>query len=207
MGSGNNLSAIGLMKFSKSLRKTKGGIALAKRIQWAVVQEVRELQHWKSVTGGGEVPVGYPEQKMNGEIQRSVKPLRATKRENWFMWQWQAKWKKSGVTQVLDVNNLSRYGRLLTVTAWTECFLFNLRSSRKGQQRKTGTLHRDEVATTENTWIKACQEELQNDKSYQKLEEHGGILRCRGRLQNSDLDVTYKTSHWRMPQKGTPRGS
>ena len=45
MGSGNNLSAIGLMKFSKSLRKTKGGIALAKRIQWAVVQEVRELQH------------------------------------------------------------------------------------------------------------------------------------------------------------------
>lgn len=103
--------------------------------------------------------------------------------------------KKSGVTQVLDVNNLSKYGRLLTVTAWTECFLFNLRSSRKGQQQKTGTLHRDEVATMENTWIKACQEELKNDKSYQKLEEHGGILRCRGRLENSDLDVTYKTSH------------
>lgn len=73
MGSGNNLSAIGLMKFSKTLRKTNGGIALAKRIQWAVVQELRE------------VPVGYPDQKMNGEIQRSVKPLRATKRENWLM--------------------------------------------------------------------------------------------------------------------------
>ena len=44
MGSGNNLSAFVLTKFSKSLRKTNGGIALVKRIQWAVVQEVRELQ-------------------------------------------------------------------------------------------------------------------------------------------------------------------
>ena len=103
--------------------------------------------------------------------------------------------KKSGVTQVVNVNNFSKYGRLLRVTAWVEPFLFNLRSRRKRQQQKTGTLHRDEIAATENTWIKACQRELKNDKSYQesayklKLEERGGILRCRGRLENSDLDV------------------
>ena len=51
------------------------------------------------------------------------------------------------------------------------------------------------MAATENTWIKACQEEVKNDKSYQelasklKLEEREGILGCRGRLEISDLDV------------------
>ena len=96
---------------------------------------------------------------------------------------------------MLDVNNFSMYGRLLRVTEWVECFLFNLRSSRKGQERKTSTLHTDEIAATENTCIKACQEELKNDKSYQelayklKLWERGGILRGRGRLENSDLDM------------------
>ena len=43
MGNGNNLSAIGLTKFSKSLRRTNGGIALAKRIHRTLVQEAREL--------------------------------------------------------------------------------------------------------------------------------------------------------------------
>ncbi|KAL9955946.1 hypothetical protein ACROYT_G037352 [Oculina patagonica] len=44
-------------------------------------------------------------------------------------------------------------------------------------------------------WIKGCQEELKNDKSYQdqtsklKLEDQGGVLKCRGRLENSDLDM------------------
>ena len=103
--------------------------------------------------------------------------------------------KKSGVTQALDVNNFRKYRRLLRVTAWVERFEFNLRSRRNDQQRKTCTLHRDEVAAAENTWTAACQEELKNHKSYQelayklKLEERGRILRCRGRLENSDLDV------------------
>ena len=44
MGSGNYLSAIGLMKFSKSLRRRNGGIAQAKRIQGTLVQGVREPQ-------------------------------------------------------------------------------------------------------------------------------------------------------------------
>ena len=47
--------------------------------------------------------------------------------------------KKLGVMQVMDVNNFSKYGWLLRVTSWVERFLFNLQSSKKGEERKTKT--------------------------------------------------------------------
>lgn len=81
------------------------------------------------------------------------------------------------------------------MTAWVKRFLHNLRSKGKGVERRKGALRRSEIAATEEMWIKGCQEELKNDKSYQdltsklKLEDQGGVLKCRGRLENSDLDM------------------
>jgi len=81
------------------------------------------------------------------------------------------------------------------MTAWVKRFLHNLGSRGEGVERRKGALRRDEIAATEEMWIKACQEELKNDKSYQdlanklKLEDRGGVLKCRGRLENSDLDM------------------
>ena len=66
----------------------------------------------------------------------------------------------------------------------------------KGSRTEKGALRRDEIAATEEMCIKACQEELKNDKSYQDLanklkllEDRGGVLKYRRKLENSDLDM------------------
>ena len=103
--------------------------------------------------------------------------------------------KQAGVACVLDVNKFSNLGRLLRVTAWVSRFLYNLRSKDRGGERRKGALRRGEIAEAERVWIKASQEALKNDRNYEdlahklKLEDHGGLLKCKGRLENSDLDL------------------
>ena len=94
------------------------------------------------------------------------------------------------------------------MTAWVKHFLHNLGSKGKRVERRKGALRRGEIAATEEMWIKACQEELKNDKSYQdlpnklKLEDRSGVLKCRGRSENSDLDmesqepIILAKDHW-----------
>ena len=103
--------------------------------------------------------------------------------------------KQAGVACVLEVNKFSNLGRLLRVTAWVSRFLYNLRSKDRVGERRNGALRRREIAEAERVWIKASQEAVKNDRNYEdlahklKLEDHGGLLKCKGRLENSDLDL------------------
>ena len=51
-----------------------------------------------------------------------------------------------------------------------------------------------EIAVAERLWIKSSQDELKSDRNYEdlatklKLMEHSGLLRCKGRLEHSDLE-------------------
>ncbi|XP_022784024.1 uncharacterized protein LOC111324678 [Stylophora pistillata] len=51
-----------------------------------------------------------------------------------------------------------------------------------------------EIAEAERIWIKSSQDELKSNRNYEdlatklKLMDHGGLLRCKGRLENSDLE-------------------
>lgn len=89
-------------------------------------------------------------------------------------------------------------------------------------------LQREELGEAERTWIRCGQDELKSDRNYNdlarklKLEEHenDGILRCIGKLENSDLELelqqayhpskasqAVKTGNRGMSEKNTPQWS
>lgn len=101
---------------------------------------------------------------------------------------------KFGISNVIEINAFSRLGRLLRVTAWVKRFPFNLQCIRNDTEKREGMLCGSEIAEAERIWIKSSQDELKSNRNYEdlatklKLMDHGGLLRCKGRLENSDLE-------------------
>ena len=101
---------------------------------------------------------------------------------------------KSKISTVVKIGKFSKLGRLLRVTAWVKHFLINLRSTAKGTERREGMLCRSEIVEAERMWLRSSQDELKSSKHYSdlamklKLIEIDGLLRCKGRLECSDLE-------------------
>ena len=101
---------------------------------------------------------------------------------------------KDKMSNLIDISKFSGLGKLLRVTAWVKRFLFNLQAAKNGPERRVGELERSEMADAEREWIVRSQEELKKGRNYEdlarklKLRDDNGILRCSGRLQNSDLE-------------------
>ena len=83
--------------------------------------------------------------------------------------------------------------KLCRVTAWAKCFCFNI-SQKDKNVRKQGRLSLEEIVASENEWVRAAQRELKHGDHYQQLvtrfgleRNDDGILRCKGRLQFSEL--------------------
>lgn len=98
------------------------------------------------------------------------------------------------VSNMMDVCKFSRLGKLVRVTSWVKRFLFNCQAAKNGTERRVGELQGNEIADAEREWIERSQQELKKGRNYEdlarrlKLREDDGILRCSGRLQNSDLE-------------------
>lgn len=96
------------------------------------------------------------------------------------------------IAKVVNIDRQGRLRKLLRVTAWVLRFVKN---SKLGGTKRKGELSRDELIAAEKEWIKAAQSDLKSQKSYANLrsvlglKETDGILRCGGRLANSDLAV------------------
>lgn len=79
------------------------------------------------------------------------------------------------------------------MTSWLKRFLYNLRAIAKGTKRRKGILSGSEIAEAERMWIRSSHDELKSSKLYKdlalklKLVENDGLLRCKGRLECSDL--------------------
>ncbi|XP_028416058.1 uncharacterized protein LOC114539642 [Dendronephthya gigantea] len=106
------------------------------------------------------------------------------------------------LASISKVINLEDYGtaeRLFRVTAWVLRFGFNARAKSKGMEKRCGELTVEELDEAENRWIKQAQAELKEAKKYAQISnslglmEEGGIIRCKGRLRNSELE--YNTKH------------
>ena len=101
----------------------------------------------------------------------------------------------SGIAKVIDVNNHSTLQRLVQVTAWVKRFVNNLRASVTQGSRSTGRLEANELKDAEIEWLKSAQTELKKQHNFKQLEKELGIktdrnvLRCEGRLLNSDLEI------------------
>ncbi|XP_048580427.1 uncharacterized protein LOC116614572 [Nematostella vectensis] len=105
---------------------------------------------------------------------------------------------KQSVASVVDIERYSSLTRLLRVTAWVGRFVNNLRLGLKGETIVTGALTIDELTSAELLWVKAAQSELRSAKHYKDLvkdlgvQECDGVLRCAGRLGNSQLENDTK---------------
>ena len=92
---------------------------------------------------------------------------------------------------IIDCNKYSSLQRLLRVTAYVKRFIHNI--SRK--ERITGPLSTNEIQEAEILWIKEMQGHLQVDELEKQLglfKDEKGIIRCRGRLGNSQASYDTK---------------
>ena len=76
---------------------------------------------------------------------------------------------KSGISTVFEIGKFSRLERLLRVTSWVKRFLYNLRSTAKGTERRKGMLSGSEIAEAERMWIVSSQDDLKSSKHYKDL--------------------------------------
>ena len=103
------------------------------------------------------------------------------------------------VSKIVSIDKCSSLERVLRVTAWISCFIRDLRF-RIGGDRKVSSsgLGRGELLDAEKLWVKSAQIELRDQSNFQQLEkqlrlfEEEGILKCRGRLSESDLGEDTK---------------
>lgn len=101
---------------------------------------------------------------------------------------------ETGISAVVDVNDYSKLQRLVSVSAWVRRFVDNLKAGLEKKPRRTGKLSVNELKTAEIEWVKSVQSELKKQDNFKQLVselgvvEDRGILRCVGRLVNSDLE-------------------
>jgi hypothetical protein len=101
----------------------------------------------------------------------------------------------SSLKAVIDIERYSSLMRLLKVTAWVRRAVNNFRKLLNKNEYVTTNLTADEINRAEIEWVKVTQCELKEQDNYKQLArklgliEEDGILRCTGRLGNSDLEL------------------
>ena len=104
----------------------------------------------------------------------------------------------SGVSRVIDINRYSTLRRLVRVTALVMRFVENVKAKKEGRSVNVEKLSVIEIASAERLWIKEVQSTIVQNSSFRKTKIHlgiaemEGILVCRGRLEQSDLNAESK---------------
>ena len=99
----------------------------------------------------------------------------------------------ASVGKVMNVEAFSSIQHLYRVTAWVKRFVSNLKAKQRGVLVTKGELTRDEIVNAERLWILEVQGKLKEQDNYKVLAkdlqivEYNKLLKCKGRLGNSDL--------------------
>lgn len=95
------------------------------------------------------------------------------------------------LSSVINCEKFSKLNKLLHVTAYVLRFIRNCRNPTK---REVGEqLNVEEIRTALTLWRKEAQLHLQeNNESLSVFEDEDGVLRCKGRIQNSTLPYSIK---------------
>ena len=105
---------------------------------------------------------------------------------------------KGSIGKVMDVRRFNSLKKLIRVTAYVKRFIQNLKQKKRKGEIMLGTIKVEEIEYAERMWIKDAQELLRNKADFQKTKtslgaiEMEGLLVCKGRLENSDLEVGQK---------------
>ncbi|XP_046856548.1 uncharacterized protein LOC124449638 [Xenia sp. Carnegie-2017] len=105
-----------------------------------------------------------------------------------------------GIQNVISIERYSRVEKLFRVTAWVTRFVRNLIARIKGKHEDlTFTeLGSQEISKTKKLWLKSSQDRLKKEDKFKQLEvqlkvvEDEGLLKCQGRLAESDLEEQTK---------------
>ena len=93
----------------------------------------------------------------------------------------------------INVQKYSKVNKLYRVTAYVKRFISNTKAMKRGPQKLKGELSAEEIVGAERVWILAMQDGLKQQDTYVSLckelqiVNYNGVLRCKGRLSNSDL--------------------
>ena len=102
------------------------------------------------------------------------------------------------ISQVVDVNRYSTFGKLLRVTAYVLRFIRNLKDRKEGKELETGNLSVTEIRQAEKHWVQQAQLTLKNDVNFKKIAfqlnivEMDDVYVCKGRLENADIPIASK---------------
>ena len=94
--------------------------------------------------------------------------------------------------QVIEISRFNSFTRLVRVTAMVQRFIKNCRM--KGHANKArGAITSEEMQTAEDLWIRNVQLLFSGEKGKRILKslgayEENGLIRCKGRLENADLE-------------------
>lgn len=102
------------------------------------------------------------------------------------------------VANLVDINRRGSLGKLLRVTTLVLRFINNARPDQDQTVKRRGRLKKEELVQAKGEWLKAAQADLRRQGNFQNLVselgliENDRILRCVGRLINSDLEVDVR---------------
>ena len=112
--------------------------------------------------------------------------------------------RQTGLHQIIDANRYSSLTKLLRITAYV------LRFARRSKEKRGPELNAEEIRSAEELWSKSIQNELFPEKVCHMMStrktpapilvrqfdlyiDESGIVRCKGRIQNSLLNQEAKT--------------
>lgn len=101
-----------------------------------------------------------------------------------------------GISNIMDANQYNSMSKLLNVTSYVLPFARNLKCDRK--KRNYDKLSIAEICEAEKMWIMDVQGKLKVSGNFKELSsqlgvvDESGILLCKGRLGNSDLEIGAK---------------
>ena len=104
---------------------------------------------------------------------------------------------KPFISSVVDINRFSNMNKLLRATARIFRFIGNVKAKVAGKEINTNEITVEEIERAEQLWIMDAQSTVSEKNDACLLRNLGvfkdnGILRCKGRLENSELDPWTK---------------
>ena len=142
---------------------------------------------WNGPTWLAEKPNDWPP---NFEIGRTPESSEEEKKSVTNLFVEKDQQQLSGLRAVISIKRYSSLTKLLNVTAWVRRAVSNFK-----RKHIMIDLTAEEIKTAEIDWIKIAQCELKQQDNYRQLTrklglvDEDGILKCTGRLVNSDLDL------------------
>ncbi len=102
-----------------------------------------------------------------------------------------------GLSNVIDASRYSTVNKLLRVSAWVLRFIKNIKSKHEQERIREGHITVAEIGIAEGMWIKDCQSMFSKERDEKMFKSLGvfeddGILRCKGKLDNSSLEPEAK---------------